>query len=118
MIPARPSTSDRRRAQRFDLAGGGQAVLPVKRSVRVVDISLAGVLLESTHPTREGTEGRLRLDLGQRPFAADIQVCRVTPPAYREDAYRIGARFLGLSQEDAQTIARFTRRLRRVEERA
>lgn len=108
--PVQQVVTERRRSPRFDIAAGGTAVLPVQTSVRVVDISLSGVLLESTQPAREGTLGRLRLDLGHMPFTAHVEVCRVSSAAGRSDLYRIGARFLGLNPEHAQMIARFTRR--------
>ena len=95
---------ERRRSPRYPVHGGEQAMLPVAGSVRILDISEGGVLVESSHRVREGIRGRLRLDFGGRPFSADVQVQRVF--AAGRDRFRIGARFIDLSPEHAATIAR------------
>jgi hypothetical protein len=101
--PAVPR-EERRRAPRYQVHDGEQAMLPVAGSVRILDISEAGVLVESAHRVREGIRGRLRLDFGGRPFSADVQVQRVFPAG--RDRFRIGAAFINLSPEHAATIAR------------
>src|SRR5262245_1151851 len=104
-----PGIEERRRAPRFDVQTKDMAVLPVTRSVRILDISLSGVLLESAHGARVGTRGRLLMELSGMPFSADVEVRRVqsTPT---NDRHRIGAMFLSLSAEHQQMISRFTQR--------
>ena len=62
--------------------GGELLVLPVPVSVQVVDISVAGVLLQSSRPVGVGTRGSLRLNIGGAPFLADVDVgaSRRDPP--------------------------------------
>ena len=85
------------------------AGLPVAASVQILDISLSGVLVESSQPTRQGARGHLRVDLGGAPLSADVEVRRVSS-AEGTDRYRIGASFVNLSPEQQQLIGRFTTR--------
>ena len=98
---------ERRRHPRLPIEGGEAAILPVSLSVRILDISLSGVLVQSRQPARQGDRGRLRLALGGHPFTADVEVKRVSHGANEGD-YRIGVAFLGLSPESRQMIVRFT----------
>ena len=45
---------ERRKVERSAVEIGELAVLPVHMSVRVLDISLSGVLLQSAHPVERG----------------------------------------------------------------
>ena len=85
------------------------AVLPVQMSVRVLDISLSGVLLQAAHPVERGARGSLRLNLDGVPFIADVEVQRISPAPDPNsvDAYRIGARFISTSREHQHVIERF-----------
>ena len=99
---------ERRRSPRFDVDGGELAVLPISLSVRLLDISLSGVLVQSSQNAKEGSRGRLRLDLAGRPFAADVEVRRIAQgPGGR--GYKIGARFLDLTDDQRQILEGFTR---------
>jgi len=98
---------ERRRYPRLPIQGGEAAILPVSLSVRILDISLSGVLVHSRQFARQGDRGRLRLALGGQPFTADIEVRRVSPGTGDSD-YRIGVSFVGLNPELRQMIVRFT----------
>ena len=100
---------ERRRAPRYDVAGDQLAVLPVSMSVRVLDISLSGVLLESRQPAKEGSRARLRLNVGGVPFSADVEIRRVTSTGV-QGSHQLGAMFVDLAQELKQIITRFTQR--------
>jgi hypothetical protein len=101
---------ERRRAPRFSLQRREAAVLPYSVSVRVLDISLAGVLLQCSQRVNVGARGRLRLNVGGTPVVADVEVRRIMgSPAARDTDYRIGAMFVALSREHRQVIERFTR---------
>ena len=89
--------------------GGEHAVLPTALSVRLLDISLAGVLVESSQPAKAGVRGRLRLDLAGQPFAAEVEVRRIAP-GMGGSGFRIGAQFVDLSDHHRQMIETFTRR--------
>jgi hypothetical protein len=97
---------ERRRAPRHQVAGEF-ANLPANINVRVLDISIAGVLLQSPHMLNPGSRGRLRFTLAGAPFLADIEVRRVTSASDPAFAYRIGASFVGMSLEHRQLIERF-----------
>ena len=100
---------ERRKAERSAVEIGELAVLPVHMSVRVLDISLSGVLLQSAHPVERGARGSLRLNLQGVPFVADVEVQRISPASdpTSADAYRIGARFVSTSREHQHVIERF-----------
>jgi PilZ domain-containing protein len=100
---------ERRRSPRFDVEGGEQAVVPVAMSVRLLDISLTGVLVQAGLPAKEGSRGRLRLDLGGNPFAAEVEVRRIAQGVGGQ-GYKIGARFVDLSDDQRHIIEGFTRR--------
>ena len=95
---------ERRRFPRRQIHGeyaGVQATV----SVQVLDISLSGVLLHSSHPIRVGDRGLLRLSLGGEPFTAEVEVQRVS--AGPGNGYRIGLAFVGVGAEQGQLIERF-----------
>jgi hypothetical protein len=100
---------ERRRAQRTPVELAELAVLPLQMPVRVLDISLSGVLLQSAHPVERGARGSLRLNLEGVPFVADVEVQRISPApdSTSADAYRIGARFVSTSREHQHLIERF-----------
>ena len=85
------------------------SVLAFPMPVRLLDISLGGVLLESTHPVELGTRGTLRFNFGGVPFTADVQVERLdtTRGDGGSDRYSIGASFVALSRQDQRVIERF-----------
>jgi len=77
-------------------------------TVRVMDISVTGVLLQSSRALERGTRASLRLNMGGSPFAADIEIQRVSAEAAGEARYHLGATFVAISEEDRQLIERFT----------
>jgi hypothetical protein len=97
---------ERRRVPRHQV-GEEFASLPANMSVRVLDISTAGVLLQSPRLLSPGARGSLRFTLAGAPFLADIQVRRVTPGSDAASGYRIGATFVGMTLEHRQLIERF-----------
>ena len=98
---------ERRRSPRQD-AEGELAILPTAMNVRVLDISTGGVMLGTSRSVDLGTRGRLRLNLGGSPFAADVQIQRVS--AGPADGYLLGAMFLGLDDSSRLMIERFMTR--------
>jgi hypothetical protein len=99
---------ERRRSTRVAL-DGKLATLPSAINVQVLDISVAGVLLRATEPVALGTRGCLRLNMWGSAFAADVQVCRVSPMANgtAEGGFGIGAEFVDITAEHRQLIERF-----------
>ena len=101
--------SDRRRVPRSAIADTELSVLAFPIPVRLLDISLGGVLLESAHPVDLGQRGTLRFNFGGVPFSADVKVERVdrTPGDNGAERYSIGAAFVALSRNDQRVIERF-----------
>jgi hypothetical protein len=85
------------------------SVLAFPMPVRLLDISLDGVLLESSHAVEPGTRGTLRFNFGGVPFSADVHVERIDPAKSEGGAERfsIGASFVALSRQDQRVIERF-----------
>ena len=99
---------ERRRSPRYQTHAGELALFPASVPVRVIDLSVAGALLQSAQPVTVGTRGQLRLNLEGEAFCADVQVCRVTPQEL-EGGFDLGAEFVGIGDESRQLIERFAR---------
>lgn len=100
---------ERRRFPRHETTGQ-LATIPASVNVRVLDISVAGVLLHSSEAVAEGATGNLRLHLDDSAFRADVQVQRVAAAPSGTAGYRLGATFVGLSPDLRQLIERFMAR--------
>ena len=87
-------------------ANGERANLLAAVPVRVLDISVAGVLLHTARPIDVGTSGSLRLSLGGTTFEADVRVERASQESSSAAGCRIGASFLAVSPEHRQLIER------------
>jgi hypothetical protein len=85
------------------------SVLAFPMPVRLLDISLGGVMLESAHPVDLGTRGTLRFNFGGLPFSADVRVERIDSSRSQAgtEKYAIGAAFIALSRQDQRVIERF-----------
>ena len=81
-------------------------MLPTTTNVQLLDVSLAGVLLQSDQMVDVGAEGSLSLTLDGSPFRASVHVQRVAAKGL-EDGWHLGARFVDLSPDDRRLIARF-----------
>lgn len=99
---------ERRSSQRVILDHELPLAPPHSLAVRVLDVSVDGVLLQTTRTIERGTRGRLRLNIGGSSFAADIQVQRVMAQP-QAGAYHVGATFVGIRAQHRQVIERFTR---------
>jgi hypothetical protein len=100
---------ERRQFPRRDTTGQ-LATVPASVNVRVLDISVAGVLLHASEAVAAGTKGHLKLHLDGSPFRADVQVERVAEAPMGTGGYRLGVTFLGLSPDVRQLIERFMAR--------
>jgi hypothetical protein len=100
---------ERRRFPRHDTTGQ-LATMPTSVNVRVIDISVAGVLLHSSEAVEPGTKGNLRLHLEGSAFRADVQVQRAAAAPEGSSGYRLGATFVGLNPDLRQLIERFMAR--------
>ena len=100
--------NERRRVPRAVISDTELSVLAFPIPVRLLDISLGGVLLESSHPVELGTRGTLRFNFGGVPFSADVKVERIRQRVNgAAEAFTIGASFVALSRQDQRVIERF-----------
>ena len=101
--------ADRRRVPRAAIADTELSVMAFPIPVRLLDISLGGVLLESAHPVDLGQRGTLRFNFGGVPFSADVKVERLDRSRTEAgtERYAIGAAFVALSRNDQRVIERF-----------
>jgi c-di-GMP-binding flagellar brake protein YcgR len=100
---------ERRRSPRYPVTGGEPAILPLSLSVQLLDISQTGVLLQSSQHAKEGSRGRLRFNLAGQPFSTEVEIRRVAL-GQGGSGYKIGARFVDLSEEHRQIIEGFSNR--------
>ena len=96
---------ERRRSPRRVVDGQTMAVHSVE-SVRVLDLSATGVLLQSRDGVDLRSKAMLRLSVAGSPLAAEIEIMRVaeTPG---DDGFRIAAQFLEITPKHRQLIERF-----------
>ena len=101
------SLDERRRVSRTPIALA-ELMITFPIDVRLVDISVSGVLLRSKYLVELGTKGTLRFNLGGQPFAANVEVSRVTAvEGPGTEHYTIGASFTTLDAEARHAIERF-----------
>jgi len=99
---------ERRRSFRHVVPQDAVAGITSANSVRVVDISLGGVLLASARPATVGARGRLSLIIGGNPLAAEVEIRRVVETS-DHNGFRIGAKFVDITQAQRDAIERFAR---------
>lgn len=102
-----PPQVERRRSLRYSSQGPARAGIMAANSVRVVDISVGGVLLTSPRRAAIGSRARLTLTLGGSPLATEIEIRRVVELLDR--SFSIGASFVGISPAQKDTIESFAR---------
>ena len=76
--------------------------------MRIIDISVGGVLLASTRSASVGARGRLSVALAGNPLATEVEIRRVVESLDRTN-YRIGAEFVGMSADQRDIIERLVR---------
>jgi hypothetical protein len=97
--------SDRRRVPRAAVSNTELSVQAIPTPVRLLDISVSGVRLESSHPVDLGQRGTLRFNFGGVPFSADVRVERIDrSQAGGAERYSIGAPVVAHSPSDKRVI--------------
>jgi hypothetical protein len=76
-------------------------------SVRILDLSATGVLMQAQDAVGVHSKALLRLSVSGSPFAAEVEVIRVGPAPLPGDGYRIAAQFLAITPNHRQLIERF-----------
>ncbi len=98
---------ERRRSPRIVVTGNARLDRPTALSVRLIDISLGGVLMSSSQPFAKGQYGRLSARLGDVPIDVDIEVRRTSRERDGKDQHKVGARFVGLDNGTREAMHRF-----------
>ena len=82
------------------VAAGDEAEIgqPNWSTVELIDISTTGVLFGCPVAVDIGEKGQLRVRLGERSFAAQIEVRRADSRKAAHGAYRLGAAFVSLDE--------------------
>jgi hypothetical protein len=89
---------ERRASARLVPGGDVEIGQPTWSTVELLDISTAGVLFASPVGVEIGERGELRVRLGERSFAAQIEVRRSDERKASQGAYRLGASFVSLDE--------------------
>jgi hypothetical protein len=97
---------ERRRSPRQIVEGHSMAVHSAE-SVRILELSASGVLLQAQDAVGVRSKALLRLSVGGSPFAAEIEVTRVGLAPHPSEGYRIAAQFLAITPRHRQLIERF-----------
>lgn len=102
--------ADRRRVPRAVIADTELSVLAFPIPVRLLDISLGGVLIEAAHAVDLGQRATLRFNFGGVPFSADVSVERIDRSRDNtgRERFAIGAAFVALSRNNQRVIERFS----------
>jgi hypothetical protein len=105
--------TERRTSVRFNTGGEAEIGEPTWSTVELIDISTSGVLFVSPVPLDVGESGQLRMRLGERSFAAQIQVRRSDVRKIPHPAHRLGATFVGLDEVNRVNLEDFVGDARR-----
>ena len=100
--------TDRRRVPRSAISDTQISVLAFPVPVKLIDISLAGVLIEAPTAFESGTRAKVRFNFNGVPFSADVKVERSEGIQGPLERFRIGASFVALDLDDQRVIERFS----------
>jgi hypothetical protein len=104
--------TERRSNVRFSAGAEAEIGEPAWYTVEVLDISTSGVLFVAPLPLNAGETGELRMRLGERSFAAQIEVRR-SDTRRTHPGYRLGATFKSLDEANRLTLEDFVGDARR-----
>ncbi|MEO5897238.1 MAG: PilZ domain-containing protein [Vicinamibacterales bacterium] len=82
------------------------AVLGRDVTVRLVDISNSGCLIQSETRLAEGTNGTLRLTFEGVDYVDDVRIMRCQAPNAGENWFRLGAQFLWTTNPGERSLRR------------
>ena len=87
------------------------AVLGREVSVRLVDISASGCLLESSSRLEAGTTGRLKVVVEDEEYLDDVRIMRCREREGAPSVYQLGAEFLWTTNPIGRSLRRVIARL-------
>ena len=76
--------------------------------MRIIDISVGGVLLASSRPATVGVRGRLSVSIAGNPLATEVEIRRVVESPDHTN-FKIGASFVDITSEQRHVIERLVR---------
>jgi c-di-GMP-binding flagellar brake protein YcgR len=103
---------ERRRTARMTARDGFEMGLGRPHAVRLMEISMTGALLRTSHSPPVGERGELRTKLGDHTFAVQVEIRRVVlQPGQGElpGRYSLGVTFVSLDAENRRCLERFLR---------
>jgi hypothetical protein len=98
---------ERRQWPRVPPAEGTEMNRPEWSTVKVLDISVAGVMFLAPDRMMPGSKGQLRLRLGDSSFIADIEIRRSDRHQNPSGGYRAGATFTSLADGSRVSLEDF-----------
>jgi hypothetical protein len=101
---------ERRRSPRAPLPASAECRLHVRTRVRLLDISLTGVLLACDFDLPPGTTAQLRSAVAAVTFAPTVQVKRVADPSGRGADSACGAMFTAMDDRSKRTLEEFLKK--------
>jgi hypothetical protein len=109
--PGRPKTLpgeiERRQWPRVPPIEGTEINRPEWSTVRVLDISVSGVMFLAPERMAAGSKGQLRLRLGENSFVADIEIRRSDKHQIPAGGYRVAATFTSLADGSRTSLEDF-----------
>ncbi len=107
---------ERRRWPRIAVSKQARLERTAEFDVRVLDISLGGVLIATPEAVAKQHQARISVRLGDVPIEADLEVRRVTRDRDGSD-YKVAGRFVGLDEATREAMRRFLTAASREDER-
>jgi hypothetical protein len=107
--PARRESAEKERREytRLPIADGTEINRPEWSTVKVLDISVSGVLFLAPERIAAGSKGQLRLRLGDNSFVGDIEIRRSDRHQTPSGGYRVGATFTSLAEGSRASLEEF-----------
>ncbi|MEO5740885.1 MAG: PilZ domain-containing protein [Vicinamibacterales bacterium] len=102
-----PGDMERRQWPRVPPVEGTEMNRPEWSTVKVLDISVSGVMFLAPERMAAGTKGQLRLRLGDNSFVGDIEIRRSDRHQTPSGGYRIGATFTSLADGSRASLEDF-----------
>ena len=101
---------ERRQGPRAPLPPTAECRLQVRTRVRMLDISLTGVLLASEIELPVGARAQLRSTVSAATFTPAVQVKRVAGPSARATTNALGAMFTGMDDRSKRSLEEFLKK--------
>ena len=111
LLPVTPRTVpgelERRQSPRAVVADSTEMNRPEWSTVKVLDISISGVLFLAPHRMVAGQTGQLKLRLGENSFVGEIEVRRSDRHQVPSGGYRVAATFTSLADGSRASLEDF-----------